>query len=93
MRILPAAAYEEMWAPQGDANVPSLWVEKAGLGWFIGSGAGHRLVGHGGEDIGFTCGFLMAPDDGLAVIVMANREYSADGFAYRVMQRLLERKE
>jgi CubicO group peptidase (beta-lactamase class C family) len=89
-RILPAAAYEEMWAPQDDANVPSMWPKKVGLGWFMGSEAGHRLVGHSGADIGFTCSFLLAPDDGLAVIVMANRDYAAEGLAYRVMQRLLD---
>jgi CubicO group peptidase (beta-lactamase class C family) len=90
MKILPAAAYEEMWAPQGDTNLPSPWERKVGLGWFLGGQEGHRLVGHGGADIGFGCGFIMAPDDGLAVVVMVNREYAAENFSYEVMESLLE---
>jgi len=93
MRILPAAAYEEMWAPQGDTNLPSMWEKKVGLGWFIGGEEGHRLVGHGGLDVGFGCGFIMAPDDGLAAVVMTNRDYAAEGFSYLVMAWLLETKE
>jgi len=93
-RILPAAAYEEMWAPQGDAEALSQWEQKVGLGWFIGDQEGHRLVGHGGGDIGFGCGFIMAPDDGLAVVVMVNRDYQAEVFSYLVvMKSLLETKE
>lgn len=89
-RILPTAAYEEMWTPQGDTNLPSPWEKKVGLGWFLGGQEGHRLVGHGGMDIGFGCGFIMALDDGLAVVVMVNREYPAEEFSYQVMAWLLE---
>jgi CubicO group peptidase (beta-lactamase class C family) len=92
MRILPAAAYEEMWAPQGDTNLPSPWEKEMGLGWALGGQEGRRLVGHGGMDIGFGCGFIMAPDDGLAVVVMVNREYAAENFSYQVMEWLLEAK-
>jgi CubicO group peptidase (beta-lactamase class C family) len=88
--ILPAAAYEEMWTAQGDTNLPSPWEEEVGLGWFLGGQEGHRLVGHGGMDKGFGCGFIMAPDDGLAVIVMTNRDYEAEFFSYQVMEWLLE---
>jgi len=41
-------------------------------------------------DIGFGCGFIMALDDGLAVVVMVNREYPAEEFSYQVMAWLLE---
>jgi CubicO group peptidase (beta-lactamase class C family) len=61
-----------------------------GLGWFLGEQDGRRLVGHGGMDIGFGCGFIMAPDDGLAVIVMVNRDHPAEEFSYQVMDWLLE---
>jgi hypothetical protein len=44
-------------------------------------------------DIGFGCGFIMAPDDGLAVVVMVNREYSAEAFSYQVMKWLSEAEE
>lgn len=92
-RILPAIAYGEMWTAQGDTNLPSPWERKVGLGWFLGGQEGPRLVGHGGMDIGFGCGFIMAPDDGLAVVVMVNREYPAEEFSYQVMAWLLEAEE
>lgn len=44
-------------------------------------------------DIGFGCGFIMAPDDGLAVIVMVNDENEAEDFSYQVMAWLLEAEE
>lgn len=91
-RILPATAYEEMWTPQIDSSLGGEWEKEAGLGWFLGEQKGHRLVGHGGDDWGFSCGFIMAPDDGLAVILMGNRQYSTEAFSYYVMQWLLEEK-
>ncbi|MFN8459697.1 MAG: serine hydrolase domain-containing protein [Anaerolineae bacterium] len=92
-KILPATAYGEMWTAQGDTNLPSQWEKEVGLGWFLGGQEGHRLVGHGGLDIGFGCGFIMAPDDGLAVMVMTNQRYSAEDFSYQVMEWLLEVEE
>jgi CubicO group peptidase (beta-lactamase class C family) len=89
-RILPAKAYDTMWAPEIPTALHSPWEKTLGLGWFLGEHAGHRLVGHGGGDTGFSCGFVMAPDDGLAVVVMINRLDSAEDIAFNIMQWLLE---
>jgi CubicO group peptidase (beta-lactamase class C family) len=90
MRILPPAVYQTMWGPEIDTAIESPWEKQLGLGWFIGDHAGHHLVGHGGGDIGFACGFIMAPEDGLAVVVMTNRAISAEDISYQVMAWLLE---
>jgi CubicO group peptidase (beta-lactamase class C family) len=92
-RIVSAAAYQSMWGPEIDTTIDSPWERKIGLGWFLGEHDGHHLVGHGGGDIGFACGFIMAPDDGLAVVVMTNRQVSAEDISYQVMVWLLEAEE
>jgi CubicO group peptidase (beta-lactamase class C family) len=91
-RILPAAAYEEMWGTTYKIEECPL-DDKYGLGWCVGDRAGHRVVGHGGMDVGFQSEILVAPDDGLAVVYMANREYGAWDLSPRVMQWLLEAQE
>lgn len=44
-----------------------------GFGWFVDTDRGHRRLSHHGETHGFTNGFLMYPDDRVAVIVLTNR--------------------
>lgn len=92
VRILPAAAYEEMWGTTYEYNLPSPPETGYGLGWGIGELAGHRMIDHGGLDIGFHSEFLMAPDDGLSIIIMANRDYDSWDLQIQVMQWLLETK-
>jgi CubicO group peptidase (beta-lactamase class C family) len=89
-RVLPASAYKIMWTPEIPTNMQSKWEKNLGLGWFLGDHDGHRLVGHGGGDTGFACGFIMAPEDGIAVVVMENREDSAEDIAFEVMALLLK---
>jgi len=88
--VLPASAFKVMWTPEIATNMQSKWEKNLGLGWFLGDHNGHRLVGHGGGDTGFACGFIMAPDDGIAVVVMENREDSAEDLAFEVMALLLK---
>lgn len=92
VEILPASAYDVMWHPEIATTLYSPWEKTLGLGWFLGEDKGHRLVGHGGGDTGFSCGVVMAPDDGMAVIVMINRLESAEDVAFTVMDMLLKAK-
>jgi CubicO group peptidase (beta-lactamase class C family) len=92
VRILPAAAYEEMWGTTYDFNLPTPPEKGYGLGWGIGELAGHRMIDHGGQDIGFHSEFLMAPDDGLSVIIMANHNYDSWDLQNQVVKWLLEAK-
>ena len=90
IRILPATAYEEMWGTTCALNITTPPDTGYGLGWGIGELAGHRMIDHGGLDIGFHSEFLMAPDEGLSVIIMANRDYETWDLQIQVMQWLLE---
>ena len=70
-RILSAASYDLLWHPyapieQGD---PPLF---AGLGWFLDTYKGKRQISHGGSDTGFDTTFVLLPEEGIGVVVLAN---------------------
>lgn len=44
-----------------------------GMGWFVGSFRGHRMVQHGGSIDGFMAEVALLPDDNAAVAVFTNR--------------------
>ena len=44
-----------------------------GFGWFLDPYRGHRRTSHDGETIGFRTTIQRFPDDGLTIIVLANR--------------------
>ncbi len=44
-----------------------------GFGWFLDPYRGHRRYSHYGETVGFRTAIQRFPDDGLTVIVLANR--------------------
>lgn len=88
-QLVPAAAYDAMWSPEIATNLPSPWEKNLGLGWFLGVNDGHRLVGHAGGDTGYASEFILAPDDSLSILVMVNREFMVEDFAFMIMQWLL----
>ena len=71
-RILKASTYDVMWKPSVPVGGRSL--SKVGIGWFIQTVQGHRIVAHSGGDVGFTSFLVLAPDDGIAVVGMSNHE-------------------
>jgi CubicO group peptidase (beta-lactamase class C family) len=61
-----------------------------GLAFFLDEIGTHRTVGHGGGWPGFISSLLVAPDDGLAVLVFTNTSNSTPGvIAYNLLRRLL----
>jgi hypothetical protein len=79
-----------MWAPEIATSLPSPWEKQLGLGWFLGALAQHRLVGHAGGDTGFAVETILAPDDGVAIVAMVNREFMVEDFSTSIMRWLLE---
>ena len=74
-RVLQAATYDEMWAPQAD----STWADGFGpqvtsyaLGWWVGEFNGHTIIGNYGSDAGFQSHLGLFPDEDYAVIAMVN---------------------
>jgi len=86
-RILKRETIERMWQPVTDAfNL------KEGISWFVKEQEGHRFVLHSGGDVGFQSLLVLAPDDGMAVVMMTNTDSEnahLDDFASAAMRIML----
>jgi CubicO group peptidase (beta-lactamase class C family) len=67
--ILRRETLAEMWSPQfsPDPRIPGM-----GLAFFLHDFDGHRVVGHDGNLPGFASALLIAPEDRVGVVVLAN---------------------
>ena len=67
--VLRPGTLAEMWSPQfsPDPRIPGM-----GLAFFRHDFDGHRVVGHAGNLPGFASALLLAPDDGVGVVVLTN---------------------
>jgi CubicO group peptidase (beta-lactamase class C family) len=93
-RILKASSYDLLWKSQVDVPEPpnAPYDVKIGLSWFLLEYQGHRLVGHGGSDRGFQTFLVLAPDDGVAVVMMINCSsdaFNIDSLALKIMNLVL----
>ena len=66
-----AMMFEPHWQP--DPRVPGM-----GLGFFLASFDGHRVVRHQGTHPGFHSEMAVAPEDGVGVIAFTNGAHHAD---------------
>lgn len=73
-RILNANTIYAMWTPAFPRE-KSYW-KSMGLAWHITERQGQRIVGHGGEDVGFGSSLMMAPERGLALVYLSNSDGS-----------------
>ena len=53
--------------------------EYYGFGWAIDEYKGHKLIGHGGANIGFRSVFARFVADGLSIIILTNTEEANPG--------------
>jgi D-alanyl-D-alanine carboxypeptidase len=71
-KLLERESFEEMWAAarvSGGTPAPFRY----GLGWFLDTWHGRRIVHHSGGTPGFSSVHYRFLDDGLAVILLTNR--------------------
>jgi CubicO group peptidase (beta-lactamase class C family) len=66
--LVSAEQRDLMWTPQ----VPISAQASYGLGWILSQYKNQRMIGHGGNTIGFTSTFEFLPEARLGVIVLAN---------------------
>ena len=71
-RLLTPAGYA---AQQTPVKLPDGKDTHYGLGINIVDFGGHRIFEHGGEAVGFLSDNIVAPDDGLAVVVLDNADF------------------
>jgi len=93
-RVIGAAALAETTRPQvplsAAARVAGRQVaESYGLGWMTGDLAGRRLIAHGGSAITMGSMFMVLPDEGLGVAVLANSGTEVSGVVAEGVLRLL----
>lgn len=70
-RLLSSASYRALMTTTLLANGASA---EYGLGLDVKLESGRRVLGHSGEVSGFTADNLLFPDDGVAVIVLSNKD-------------------
>jgi CubicO group peptidase (beta-lactamase class C family) len=71
-RLLSRASRERMWtATRTSEGAPLPF--GYGLGWFVDVVGGHRLAQHGGGTPGFSSVVYRFRDEGLTVVILANR--------------------
>ncbi len=68
-RLLSRAAQERMWTA---VRLPNGTSTRYGFGWWTDEVRGHRRIRHGGSEPGVRTEYSRFPDDGIAVIVLAN---------------------
>lgn len=71
-RIVDAAALQETMTPQVAIRSAGPELRAYGLGWYLSSWRGRRIVFHGGGGAGFTSQVRILPDEGVAVAVLSN---------------------
>jgi len=69
--ILKESSYSAMFAPHAkiDEN------QSMGLGWFLGSYRGLKMISHAGGDEGYRSYLAMFPEKSLAVLFVGNSDY------------------
>ena len=60
-----------------------------GLGWFVETWRGQRLIHHGGNTFGFTSDLAFLPDAGVGIVILTNAGRAND-FVHAVRARFLE---
>jgi hypothetical protein len=68
-RVVSEANLTETWKPQVSVNSTTQY----GLGLYITSSNGRRILLHGGNGLGVTSEITFLPDHGVAVVVLSNR--------------------
>ena len=97
--IIPAAQARQMQAPQMVIPPPTipgaggleLGHESYGMGFFINTYRGHKLVHHGGNIDGFSAEVNFLPNDSIGIVILTNLNgtQTRDFIPYMIYDRLL----
>jgi D-alanyl-D-alanine carboxypeptidase len=70
-KLMSPASYKQF---ETETVLPNGVGTQYGLGVFVRSESGHRVISHGGEVSGFTASNAVYPDDRVAVVVLTNQD-------------------
>lgn len=70
-QILKSDSYDLLWKPhhQIDENNPSDFI---GLSWFISTQRDHKIIRHGGGDIGYSTNLVLLPEKSIGIVTLCN---------------------
>ena len=77
--ILKKDNWEKLWQPFINTSGVADSKEYYGFGWAIDEYKGHKLIGHGGANIGFRSLFARFVADGLSIIILTNTDEANPG--------------
>jgi hypothetical protein len=72
--ILKKDNWEKLWQPFIKTSDKANSKEYYGFGWTIDEYKGHKLILHGGANIGFRSVFARFVNDGLTIIILTNTD-------------------
>ena len=72
--ILKKDSWEKLWQPFIKTSDKATLKEYYGFGWSIDEYKGHKLIGHGGANVGFRSVFTRFVNDGLSIIILTNTD-------------------
>jgi CubicO group peptidase (beta-lactamase class C family) len=76
--LISKSQMERMWTVESFEDSSTLNVKiQYGLGWFIDSVSGHRMIYHGGNIDGFSTYISYLPEDNLGLIILVNQNAAA----------------
>ena len=86
--LLRPETLQQMWTPATLQNRKTATIEgmSYGLGWFVSSAAGHRIVAHPGWTGTF---YLKYPDDGVSIILLSNLDAGSGSANTKIAQGIL----
>ncbi len=72
--ILKKDNWEKLWQPFIKTSDRANSKEHYGFGWLIDEYKGHKMIIHGGSNIGFRSVFARFVNDGLSIIILTNTD-------------------
>ncbi len=77
--ILRKDNWEKLWQPFIKTSEKADSKEYYSFGWFVDEYNGHKLIWHGGSNIGFRSVFSNFVNDGLSIIILTNTDEAKPG--------------
>lgn len=72
--ILKKKNWQKLWQPFIKTSGRAASKEYYGFGWSINEYEGHKMIGHGGSNVGFRSVYTRFVNDGLSIIILTNTD-------------------
>ncbi|MCG2615720.1 beta-lactamase family protein [Terrimonas sp. NA20] len=83
--ILSKKSWELLWTPVIKISEKAESKSFYAFGWMVDEHKGHKLIMHGGANVGFRSQYDRYVDDGLSIIIMTNTDEAMPGVITRAL--------